>query len=283
MPPTEIRSNSSLNSQNPPDSPDQIQRKTLKNRLLQDNEQMRSDLSALKKTAKDEERKLLADRYESKKAISSQTYEDIQKIKSQAKQQMEATHQYYKDLTDKTKNHYIQEQLSHEQKIQRDLDASRSAQLSALKRYQEAQEDPFYRIQSTKPNIAFEDDGAWIRIHAPPHEISHIQILPSENKVSIQGTRQFSDQLKNPDGTAQKTASFQTYREEIPLPFLASPKDLVLRRYADRIEAFIPRRQTSGLEADSEPKTQIEAKLERPDFPAFLGQPVLMPNQTSKT
>jgi|GEM_PF-7081487 len=240
-------------------------------RIQAERSKAEEELRALRQETELRKQALLNDRYESEAKIQSETYDQLEKLRDHHVKKTESTKTALTEKSTHAMERAKDEKAGLLKKTQRDLDETRRSNLSALKSYQDASNDPFYRLKTASPKLSIESDGAWVSIQAPAHELAHIQIIPEDDKVVVQGTRAFSDQLKSSDGATQKTSSYQTFREELPLPYVISPKDMVIRKYSDRMEAFLPKRGTTSK--TEEPKTQKKGVQERPDFPASLGEP----------
>lgn len=172
------------------------------------------------------------------KTLDQQQKDDLLKMKTEHEMELKDSEEVYKNQSDQNKGFYRQslvEQRKHfDEAFQKNLKAF-SEQVRSQREmlthtlakekkdvtedvghYNSKNSDPFYRMSDPKAELSETSSHYILQTRVPEHEKDNVKVVVHENKVIVQGARQFEDRIDEPENKIA-THNYQTYRQEIPL------------------------------------------------------------------
>ena len=150
-----------------------------------------------------------------------------------------------------------------------DLQSIRRDTAEKLAAYAARQEDPFYKLVNLDTELHDLGDHFLIVAHIPSHEHDHLSVSLRGETLMISGNRKNEEKLESEPGHTQRTASFQSYNETIPLSWPVEPQSI--RKQFDGDTLLIQLTKKNEFVFRPPPKPIPEKfRVEPPHFPDNL-------------
>jgi HSP20 family molecular chaperone IbpA len=172
---------------------------------------------AEQKVAFEEEKQTRTDKFEEDKKKAFEVY----------KNQMATSSGAYKQTLDKQKTSF-DEQFARNAEANKEVIENSKTRLAgelvkekakamhSLGKYNDKMEDPFYQINTIDYQLSDDDSHYELSAKIPEKDKDNIKAVVENNRIVLHGQRRFEDKIENPDNKVE-TASYQTFRQEIPL------------------------------------------------------------------
>lgn len=143
----------------------------------------------------------------------------------------------------------------------------------ALSRYDDKQDDPFYRPIDLRTRVSEHEEYYELRAEIPEHEREGLVVSGNLNEIILSGSRKFSQKYLGDRGQKKESSAFQSYSEVIPVKAPIDPR--FIQKYFDGSDlvAIVPKAGTDYL------RTQQLRKADR-NLDLGLGPTPVQPRET---